>query len=157
MIALSIARCLLRGHVGWRPQDRARLGQLGIALDPLGQAEVGDVGLALGVDHDVRGLQVAVQDAPLVRMVDGPGDRGHRLRGSLGSGGGFRQPLGEAAALDQLHREVAEALVLADLVDRHDVRVVEVGDRLGLEAKPAQRRPRRPAARRGASSAPRGG
>ena len=39
-------------------------------LDPLGQAEVGDVRPALVVEQDVGGLEVAVQDAPLVGVVD---------------------------------------------------------------------------------------
>ena len=40
--------------------------------------------------------------------------------------------LREAAAIDPLHGEV-EAAPAVDLVDRHDVRVVEVGRRLGLQ------------------------
>ena len=44
----------------------------------------------------------------------------------------------EAAARDQLHGEVALAVVLADLVDRHDAGVVEQGDGLGLVLEPAQ-------------------
>ena len=43
-----------------------------------GQAEVGDVRLAALVKQDVCRLEVAVQDAPLVRMVNGLGDRGHQ-------------------------------------------------------------------------------
>jgi hypothetical protein len=38
--------------------------QAAVDLDPHGQAEVGDVRPALGVDQDVGRLQVAVQDAP---------------------------------------------------------------------------------------------
>ena len=49
-----------------------------------------------------------------------------------------RQSLGEAAARDQLHGEVLLAVVLADLVDRHDAGVVEQGDGLGLVLEPAQ-------------------
>ena len=43
-----------------------------VRLDPLGQAEVGDVRLAVGVEQDVGRLEVAVQDAALVGVVDGP-------------------------------------------------------------------------------------
>ena len=44
----------------------------------------------------------------------------------------------QAAAVDELHAEVVLAVVLADLVDRHDARVVEQGDGLGLVLEPAQ-------------------
>ena len=79
-----------------------------------------------------------MEDAPHVGVV-------HRL-GRLGQqrGGGPRvvavggQPVGEAAAGDQLHGEVALAVVLADLVDRHDAGVVEQRDRLGLVLEPPQ-------------------
>ena len=49
-----------------------------------------------------------------------------------------REPLGEVAALDELHAEVALAVVLADLVDRDDAGVVEQRDGLGLVLEPAQ-------------------
>ena len=56
--------------------------------------------------------------------------------------------LGQAAAVDELQREERQALVLADLVDLHDVRVLQPGDRLGLGAEAGQlarrRRGRRP-------------
>ena len=59
-------------------------------------------------------------------------------RGRLGVGGVIGEPLVQARPADQLHAEVALAVVLADLVDRHDVRVVEPGDRLGLVLEPPQ-------------------
>src|SRR5262249_53118987 len=44
--------------------------------------------------------------------------------------------LGYAAVLNQFHAEVVPAVVLADLVNGHDVRMIEVGDgsRFGAEA-----------------------
>ncbi len=41
----------------------------------------------------------------------------------------------ELAALDVLHRDVPDALVLAEIVDRDDVRVIEPPGRLRLAAK----------------------
>ena len=43
--------------------------------------------------------------------------------------------LGQRGPLYEFHREVLLALVLADLVDRHDVGMVEIGGRLGLGAE----------------------
>ena len=55
--------------------------------------------------------------------------------------------LGEAAALHQLHGEVVEALVLADLVDGDDVGVPQVRGELGVrEEAPHPRLVREPAA-----------
>ena len=39
---------------------------------------------------------------------------------------------GQVSSFDQLHAEVRLIVLLADLVDRDDVRVVKVGDRLGI-------------------------
>ena len=52
--------------------------QLAVAFDPLGQAEIRDVRLAVLVEQDVGRLEVAVQDAPLVCVV-------HRLGGRFSS------------------------------------------------------------------------
>ena len=89
---------------------------------PLGQAEVGDVRVAVGVEQDVGRLEVAVQDAALVGVVDRPGD-GRQQAAAASRAGRRARPdaSGQAAALDQLHAEVVLALVLADLVDRDDV------------------------------------
>ena len=42
------------------------------------------------------------------------------------------QALGEALPFDETHREIMLAFVLANLEDRHDPRMVQVGGRLGL-------------------------
>ena len=74
-----------------------------------------------------------MQDAVLVGVVHGAGDV--EQAGDLGAGVAAGVP-GQRGPLDELHREVLLALVLADLVDRHDVGVVEVRRRLGLGAEP---------------------
>ena len=71
-------------------------------------------------------------------VMDGAGDRGREpCRGArlasktldLGS---------QVASVHELHAEVVVAVVLADLVDRHDIRVIEMGGGLGLQAEPLQ-------------------
>jgi hypothetical protein len=88
--------------------------------------------------EDVRRFDVPVEDRPLMRVVHGAGDLGHQR----GHGARFRlEPRdvpGEVPTLDDLHAEVGLIVGLADLVDRDDVRVVELGDRLGLVPEPAQ-------------------
>jgi hypothetical protein len=96
------------------------------------------VGLSLGAQEDVGGLEVAVQDAPLVGVVDGPGHRRHQPRRPLGVVGEARQVPVQAAAVDQLHAVEPLPVRLADLVDRHDGRVFELGRGLGLHAEAPQ-------------------
>ena len=62
--------------------------------------------------------------ASLTRRISSAASRGRQR--SLG------QALGEALPLDEAHREIMLAVVLADLEDRHDPRMVEVGGGLGL-------------------------
>jgi hypothetical protein len=125
--ALRAAR-LLRGHVARRSYDGAILGQFRPSLNPPGQSEIGNVGLFLCVNQDVAGLEIAVQDPALVGMVDGPRNRRDESNRRLPVTRILGQPLGHAAPLDQLHAEVAVAVVFAHLMNRHDVRMVEVRD-----------------------------
>ncbi len=109
----------------------------------LGEAEVEDLDLAVRRELDVCGLEVAVDDPLLVRLLhrlgDLPGD-GERLvereRPSL-------QPLGEVLARHELHHEGAHAVRLLEAVDRGDVGVLQLGQelRLALEAREALRVP----------------
>jgi hypothetical protein len=93
------------------------------------------VGIALGVDKDIRRLQVAVQNATLVGMIHGVGHGGHQF-GRVARIRGKRGELGfEVRTLDQLHAEVAVFARLADFKDRHDVGMVEFADGLGLDLK----------------------
>ena len=73
-----------------------------------------------------------MQDAALVGVVDGLGDGDHQLGGGSRAGSALGQHLLEVPPADQLHREVAPAFMLPDLVDRHDVGMIELGDRLHL-------------------------
>ena len=111
----------------------------------LRQAEVEHLHRAVRRDLDVRGLQVAVDDALLVRGLERvgnlPRDR-QRLgdrRGRVHAAGSAatRDPLRERLALDQLEDQAAHAVRLFDAVDRADVRMIQRGEhpRLALEAR----------------------
>jgi hypothetical protein len=65
---------------------------------------------AVGVEQDVGRLEVVVEDAALVGVVDGPGHGGQQRRGGARVGGEAAEVLGEVAALDQLHAEVESTL-----------------------------------------------
>jgi hypothetical protein len=51
----------------------------------LGQTEVCHVRPALAIEQDVTGLQVAVQDPALVRVMNGASDTGDKMRRFIGS------------------------------------------------------------------------
>ena len=131
---------LLGSHVGRRAEDGARFGQAAIVLDLLRQAEVAHMRFALLVKENVGRLEITVEDAALVGVVNSLGDRDHELRGVLRVGGVRRECPAQARTADQLHREITLAVVLSHLVDRHDVGMVEPGDRLGLVLEPPQLR-----------------
>ena len=79
-----------------------------------------------------------MQGAALMGVVDGAGHGRHQPGGGAGAQDEAAPLLGQAAAFDELHAEVLLALVLADLVDRHDPGVVEQRDGLGLVLKSAR-------------------
>jgi hypothetical protein len=63
---------LLRRHVVWRPERVA--GSRPVVARDLGDPEVHDLGHAVRGDEDVLGLDVAVNDASLVRRAEAIGD-----------------------------------------------------------------------------------
>src|SRR2546422_7650303 len=87
----------------------------------LRDAEIGDDGHPVLIEHDVVGLDVAVHDPALVRVREGPGDLDEDLadfgRGERAAGGEHAR---ERLAAQELHDEVDDAAALADAIDRDD-------------------------------------
>ena len=109
-----------------------RLDSVGAFIGP-GDAEVGDLHLAVGADQDVGRLDVAVHEPGLVGEVERGGHLAGDLRRLLGGDPAVgAQDVGERAAVDVLHGDEVGAGVLAPVVDADDVRVAEVGRRLRL-------------------------
>ena len=79
-------------------------------------------------DHDVAGLQIAMDDPGPVRLVERIRDLNTVAQNLLERQRPFRQFVRQRFALEQLHHQV----VLADVVQRADVRVIERRDRLRL-------------------------
>ncbi len=141
-----LAERLLRRHVPRRPHHPALLG-LGVLarqlpvprkrLAQLCQAEVEDLHAAVAREHDVVGLEVPVDDAPLVRARQAQRDLPCDVLGLGGFQGPGSEPVTQAGALHQLHREVHAAVGLSDVVDRGDVGVVDHRSRPRLADEPA--------------------
>ena len=130
---------LLGRHVRGGPENQTGLRQAAVAVDALGESKIGDVGNVVFVEQDVRRLQVAVQDSAEVGIMNGTGD----VPDQPGDGSRVVPEPGhvalEVSARDQLEAQERAAAVLAHLVDRHDLRMIEAGDRLGLDTESLDR------------------
>jgi hypothetical protein len=116
---------------GLRQRRRGR--PTGVVAGPgLGEAEVEDLDLPVGGELDVRGLQVAVDDARAVRLLEGLRDLLRDLDGLVDGDRPPPEALLEVLALDQLQREEGLPLGLLEPVDGGDVGVVEGGEEVGL-------------------------
>ena len=115
-------------------------GELAAGRALLRDAEVGQehaLARPVAFDQDVAGLDVTVDEAVAVRLVERAGDlrdHGHRVPGVeaalLGQQGA------QIGALDEAHRHVQPVALLPGVVDRHHVRMLERGGdpALALEA-----------------------
>ena len=97
----------------------------GADLRQLGQAEVQDLRLPALGDEDVRGLDVAVDDALRVRGVEGVCNLDREIERDFERQRPVVDPVLQRLAVEELHRDERLALGLVDVVHRADVRVVE--------------------------------
>ncbi len=127
---------LLGREVGGGAHDEAGLCHLLVRADRTGDAEVGDLDLAVGGDEDVARLDVAVHDTVAMRIGERLGDpcshggRLQRRQRSLGA-----DDRGERFPVDVFHDDEVGRLRLAPVEDRDDVGVAQVGGGLGLSAE----------------------
>ena len=104
-----------------------------------GDAEVEHLGGTIVGHLDVVGLEIAMNNSPGVRRLDGAGDLAAESNRLLDR----KRPLGGDALPERPTRHVLEhqvqgALVLQEVVDLGYVRVVELGDDPGLALQPRQ-------------------
>ena len=92
-------------------------------------------------EHHVARLQVPVDDALPVGGGQGVGDLGRHGQRLLERQRSLLEAVGERLAREVLHHQEGRTVVLADVVERADVRVVQAGDglRFALEAGAAVR------------------
>jgi hypothetical protein len=98
-----------------------------------GETEVRHARFACGVDQNVRGLDVAVDQPSSVGVVQGVGDGGNQLRRIPEGRSTLAHPDRQVAAFDKLRDHEAEPVFSATHIeDRHDVRMVEFGEDSGF-------------------------
>ncbi len=101
----------------------------------LGEAKVADLGNFIGRQEDVARLEVAMNDPAPVRLVDGPRERLDQGGGPLRRPRRAVEPLRQASAFQILELEIGPAVMIAEAVNLHDVRVPQFRDRLRLGQK----------------------
>ena len=112
------------------------LGGFGVGDEFLGEAEIDELGLAglaVAMEHDVGRLDIAVQEAAGMGVVQGGGDLqrdpadfrpGHRAV--------FLAPSWSVAAIAILHGVVENPIVQGAVMDHRDARMVEFADGAGF-------------------------
>ncbi len=130
--AVRIAAGLFGRHVGRCAEDFAFERHTDFAGIVLGQAEIEQVGFAAGIDDDVRRLQVAMDDAGLVGVVEGIGDLLADARGLLEGEGMDLDPIVELGTVDKVADDEDTSADVADLVHGDDARMVQAGGCAGL-------------------------
>ena len=134
-LALGLLR---RGVAGGAEHGALRLGPRRLGQGA-GQAEVGDAQPAVVAEQEVGGLDVAVDEAAAVGVVEGPGgleadEQGLRRR----EPDALVEHGAQAAAAEVLGDDVGRAVVVAPVVDGDDVRVVQGRGRLRLGPEAAE-------------------
>ena len=144
---------LLRRHIrhgAERDPDRRRVlagcaRRVGLAFGAargereLRDAEVEHLRLPAARDEDVRRLDVAVHDALGVRGIERVGDLDRDVERAIEGQRPARDLFLERAAVEQLHHHVLLAVVLADVVQRADVRMVQRRGDARLATEPVER------------------
>ena len=134
-----LGRGVLRRHhlqPGLRLDERV----LGVRLvEELRDAEVEQLGHAVGRDEDVRRLDVAVDDEVAVGVGDGLGDGAKQPQPLAEAEAALVAILRDGLAVDELHREVGLAFGRdATVEESGDVRVLEAGEDLALLQEAAE-------------------
>ncbi len=103
------------------------------------QSEVEHLGVVVRRDHDVGRLEVAVDEALFVGVLQAGGDLGEQPGGAGGAQRAVsRDDAVEVPAGDVLHGDVVGAVIDAGLVGEGDVRVIDLAADLHFAPKPGQ-------------------
>ena len=108
-------------------------------LVDLRQTEIKDLRRAPVGDEDVARLDVPVDDRPRMGRLEGFEDLTCEIEQALGRHGAPADHLLQGLARQQLHDDEVQPLVLPDVVDRADVRMIQSRGGAGFAAESVQR------------------
>ena len=124
---------LLGRHVVGRPDQRAGHGVAVRRGVDFGDAEIGHFDVAVAAQHDIGGLDVAVDDALGVSVIESrpslaqDGEQPARFERLAGG-----HDVLEGRAVDILHRDISDAVLLGHVVNGDDVGMRQHPGRAGL-------------------------
>ena len=101
-----------------------------------GEAEIHQLGSGLG-EHDVAGLEIAVDDALAMRLVERVGDLDADLQYLRSGSAPLRKRCGKRLALEVFHHQEVDVVLGADVVEHADVGMVAGRRWCGLRARSA--------------------
>ncbi len=126
-----LALGLLRAHVGGCADDGAA-GRASLGFGEFDDTKIRNVGFVKPVEKDVARLQVAVDDSFGVCLVQTWGEALNDPGCLLDRYRALADAVGKRAAGHVAHDEIRLAVFLAEVVDRHDGRVLQHSDGFGL-------------------------
>ena len=131
------ARVLGRHQLESRGRGGERVSRQ-LRIEQLGDAEVEQLGCAVGRDQDVGGLDVPMDDQVLVGVLDRRADQPEELQPRRGVHPSGVAILDDRLSLDVLHREVRQSVRRRAAVEEAgDVRVLEAGEDLAFVPEPS--------------------
>jgi hypothetical protein len=125
-------------HVTGRAQNFHGARHRAFCLDQPRQPEVGQVRFTFLIEQYVSRLDVAMEDAVFMRVMDGSSDLRDKLRRLPDRHRLALDHFVKLAALDKLHAEVALAITLAHFMDWNDTGMLQASGRFRFEAKALQ-------------------
>ncbi len=99
------------------------------------QSEIENLGVAAIGNEDVRGLDIAMNDSPDVRGIEGIGHFNRQREQALELHRPAIDQMFQRLAAEALHHDEDMSLMLADFVDGADVGMIQRGCGAGLAAK----------------------
>jgi len=127
----GLAVALLGTHVVGSSKDESAIGDFDVDGAILGKPEINEHQSAVVTQHDVSGLQIAVQDAGGVNGVQRLGDgRGHAQR--LARRNTRLHAGAQVAGAEIFHHEIRMLIAHAEVVQAHDARMSDAAHDLIL-------------------------
>src|SRR5436190_10839090 len=117
-------------------------GETAVAFQSASESKIRDMRLVLGIEKDIRRLEVAMQDAALMRVMNGARhlhDDRDAAANVLWTIGWTRKFPRERSAFHQFHGVEEAAIMFAYFINGNDMRMIEARARLSFAAKTAGR------------------